>query len=164
PDGIAVIYLNGKTLNARRGVPDSVLRAAIAWVVAHEVEIRVEWLRLDNPEDRGKRMSKVTTVYRIAAVTALPAMRLRVEYVGGNIIEVELASLIARSRAMGRLANPDEFNTVRVGDYGWTVVWNDDTELSSDRLMEMALEQQGRTDALEFRRWQERNRLSLSEA
>ncbi|AVR89748.1 DUF2442 domain-containing protein [Thauera aromatica] len=107
-------------------------------------------------------MSK--TAYRIAAVAALPGSRLRVEYVGGNLIEVDLSELIAGSRAMSHLADAEQFAAVRVGDYGWTVVWDDDAEMSSDRLMEMALEQRGRTDALEFRRWQERNHLSLNAA
>jgi hypothetical protein len=102
--------------------------------------------------------------YRIAAVAALPNARLRVEYVGGNVVEVDLAPLIARSRAMRRLADPERFAAVRVGDYGWSAYWDDDAEMSSDRLMEMALEQQGRSDAVEFRRWQERNGLSLNAA
>ncbi len=105
-----------------------------------------------------------TTAYRIAAVTAMPGNRLRVEYVGGTVIEVDLSGIIAQSRAMRHLADPALFAAVRVGDYGWTAVWDDDAEMSSDRLMEMALEQQGRTDAVEFRRWQERNHLSLSAA
>lgn len=105
-----------------------------------------------------------TTAYRIAAVAAMPDSRLRVEYVGGNLIEVDLAPLIARSRAMRHLAEPARFAAVRVGDYGWSVTWDDDAELGSDRLMEMALEQQGRSDTVEFRRWQERNHLSLNAA
>ncbi|MDR1310690.1 MAG: DUF2442 domain-containing protein [Burkholderiaceae bacterium] len=109
-------------------------------------------------------MNNTTTAYRIAAVAALPESRLRVEYVGGNLIEVDLTPLIAHSRAMRHLADPSLFAAVCVGDYGWTVVWDNNAELSSDRLMEMALEQQGRTDAIEFRRWQERNHLSLNAA
>lgn len=92
------------------------------------------------------------TPYRIANVTALPNGCLRIEYVGGNMIEVDVSALIAQSRVMRHLADPAQFGTVRVGDHGWTVVWDDDAELSSDRLMEMALEQQGRTDAVAFRR------------
>ncbi len=105
-----------------------------------------------------------TTPYRIAAVTALPGSRLRVEYIGGNLIEVDLSALVAKTRVMRRLADPAQFSAVRVGDYGWTVIWDDDAEIGSDRLMEIMLEQQGRTDAVEFRRWQERNHLSLSAA
>lgn len=108
--------------------------------------------------------NSIGSAYRIAAVAALPMRRLRIEYVGGRTIEVDLSTLISESRVMQHLLDPAQFSTVRVGDYGWTVIWDDDAELSSDRLMEMALEQQGRVDAIEFRRWQERNRLSLSAA
>lgn len=55
PDGMAVVFLDGGTLNGQQKVPRSVLKAAAAWVVAHEAEIRAEWLRLDNPEDRGQK-------------------------------------------------------------------------------------------------------------
>lgn len=55
PDGMAVVYLDGSTLNAHQKVPAAVLSAAAAWVVAHEAEIRAEWKRLDNPEDRGEK-------------------------------------------------------------------------------------------------------------
>ena len=53
PDGTAAIFLDGSVLNAHQQVPAAVLKAAVAWIVAHEAEIRAEWLRLDNPEDRG---------------------------------------------------------------------------------------------------------------
>jgi len=108
-------------------------------------------------------MSK-TTAYRIASVSPLPQSRLRVEYVGGTVVEVDMAPLIARSRAFGHLADPAKFAAVHVGDYGWSAAWDDTAELDSDRLVEMALEQQGRIDAVEFRRWQERNHLSLTDA
>jgi len=105
-----------------------------------------------------------TTAYRIASVRALPKRRLRIEYVGGTVVEVDMAPLIARSRAFKHLADPARFAAVQVGDYGWSVAWDDTAELDSDRLMEMALEQQGQTGAVEFRRWQERNHLSLNAA
>ena len=55
PDGMAVVFLDGSTMNARRRVPTAVIKAAVAWIVDHEAEIRAEWLRLDNPEDRGEK-------------------------------------------------------------------------------------------------------------
>jgi hypothetical protein len=55
PDGVAVVFLDGSTLDAHRKVPASVRKAAAAWVVAHEAEVCAEWLRLDNPEDRGEK-------------------------------------------------------------------------------------------------------------
>lgn len=53
PDGMAIVYLDGTLRNARQRVPAAVLKAAIAWVFAHEAEIRAEWRRLGNPDARG---------------------------------------------------------------------------------------------------------------
>jgi hypothetical protein len=52
---MAVVFLDGSALNAHRKVPAAVLEAATAWVTAHESEIRAEWQRLGNPEDRGEK-------------------------------------------------------------------------------------------------------------
>lgn len=79
--------------------------------------------------------------YRIAAVTALENHVLRVEYVGGTVIEVDLTELIGRSRPFKPLADPALFARVKVGDYGWSVEWegSDDAVLDSARVFEMAL-------------------------
>ncbi|MFA7243098.1 MAG: helix-turn-helix transcriptional regulator [Sulfuricellaceae bacterium] len=108
-------------------------------------------------------MSTATT-YRITRVVALPERRLHVEYAGGTVAEVNMAPLIAKSRAFRHLADSEKFAAVAVGDYGWSAVWDDTAELDSDRLMDMALEQAGRIDTLAFRQWQERNGLSLTDA
>ncbi|MDR1310691.1 MAG: DUF4160 domain-containing protein [Burkholderiaceae bacterium] len=54
PDGMAVVFLGDSVLSAHRKVPAAVIRTAAAWVAAHEAEVRAEWSRLDNPEDRGE--------------------------------------------------------------------------------------------------------------
>jgi hypothetical protein len=41
-DGRAALYLDGAVTN--NGVPNAVIRQASDWVVAHEAEIRAEWL------------------------------------------------------------------------------------------------------------------------
>jgi len=105
-----------------------------------------------------------TTVYRITRVIALPESRLHVEYAGGTVALVNMGPLIAKSRAFRHLADHEKFAAVAVGDYGWSVVWDDTAELDSDRLMDMALEQAGRTDTLAFRQWQDQNNLSLTDA
>jgi len=50
PDGRAALFLDGAVLN--QGVPDAVIRAASAWVAAHEAEIHAEWQRMNNPPAR----------------------------------------------------------------------------------------------------------------
>lgn len=102
--------------------------------------------------------------YRIVRAKALKRHKLRVEYAGGTVVDVDMKALIERSRIFKPLADAVLFAKVKVGDYGWSVEWNDDAALDSDRVMEMALEQEGRTDTLAFREWQDRNGLSLAEA
>lgn len=46
PDGKAIMYLDGRSINS--GVPDTVLKSAKKWVLAHEAVIRAEWARMDN--------------------------------------------------------------------------------------------------------------------
>jgi hypothetical protein len=53
---------------------------------------------------------------------------------------------------------------VAVADFGWGVEWPCGASLDSDRLLEMALEQQGQVANVNFRRWQVRHQLSLTDA
>jgi hypothetical protein len=62
------------------------------------------------------------------------------------------------------LRDPAVFAGVDVGEDGFSLVWPGDLDVGADRLYEMALEQNGRTDAAAFIRWRWRNKLSLSEA
>jgi hypothetical protein len=50
------------------------------------------------------------------------------------------------------------------GEDGFSLVWPGDLDVGADQIYEMALEQNGRTDAAAFIRWRWRNKLSLSEA
>ena len=53
PDGKAQVFLDGRVVVGKR-VPDAVIGHAVAWVAAHQAEIRAEWERMDNPQDRGQ--------------------------------------------------------------------------------------------------------------
>lgn len=59
---------------------------------------------------------------------------------------------------------PEEFATAKVADFGWTVEWGSGALLDSDRLIEIALEQAGMAENVSFRRWQDANNLSLTDA
>jgi hypothetical protein len=50
PDGEAIVYLGGNTLN--NGVPEAVIKQAKAWVAAHRDLIAAEWARMNNPATR----------------------------------------------------------------------------------------------------------------
>jgi hypothetical protein len=56
------------------------------------------------------------------------------------------------------------FAQARIGGGGHSVVWPGDLDMGAGRLFEMALEQSGRLDTVEFIRWRWRNGLSLARA
>jgi len=103
-------------------------------------------------------------INRIQSVQPLPDMRLKVEYSGGQVVNVDCSELPARFAVFAPLRAPDVFAQVAVSDWGHSVQWPNGEGLDADRVMEMALEQAGRSDTLAFRRWQERHGLSLAQA
>jgi hypothetical protein len=53
---------------------------------------------------------------------------------------------------------------VPTGEGGHSVVWSKEVDMGADRLWEMALEQTGHHDTVEFLRWRWRYGLSLTDA
>jgi len=105
-----------------------------------------------------------TQVYRIDSVHALDGMRLQVHYQGGQSVTVDCSLLPQRFAAFAPLLDAAFFRQVSVADWGHSVEWPNGEGLDADRLMEMALEQNARTDTLAFRRWQRKHGLSLTQA
>jgi len=70
----------------------------------------------------------------------------------------------SRLQTFAALESPAEFTTAKVTDFGWTLEWDCGASLDSDRLIELALEQTGMADNVSFRRWQDANNLSLTDA
>jgi len=103
-------------------------------------------------------------VNRLESVKPLGGMALEIRYAGGQSVRVDFSELPERFAAFADLRDPDFFRSAAVADWGHTLEWPNGEGLDADRVMEMALEQAGRADTLEFRHWQERNRLSLSAA
>lgn len=89
---------------------------------------------------------------------------LEAAYASGQVVQIDLTDLAQRLEVFAPLQDRAVFERAAVSDWGHSVAWSDDASLDADRLLEMALEQSGRTDTLEFRRWQDRNELSLVEA
>ncbi|MCL2297072.1 MAG: DUF2442 domain-containing protein [Proteobacteria bacterium] len=108
-------------------------------------------------------MSK-QNINRLKSVKPLRGMVLEIRYTGGQLVRVDCSELADRFAVFSALKDRAFFKQVVVSDWGHTLEWPNGEGLDADRLMEMALEQQGRTDALEFRRWQDRNGLSLTDA
>ncbi|MCC6193573.1 MAG: DUF2442 domain-containing protein [Burkholderiales bacterium] len=107
-------------------------------------------------------MSKL--IHRIESVRARADMVLEVRYVGGPTVQVDFAELPERFAVFAPLARRAVFKRARVADWGHTLEWPGVDGLDADRVLEMALEQQGRADTLAFRRWQDRHGLSLAAA
>jgi hypothetical protein len=105
-----------------------------------------------------------TQVNRLESVTPQGGMVLEIRYTGGQIVRVDFSELPERFAVFADLKNPDFFRAAAVADWGHTLEWPNGEGLDADRVMEMALEQAGRVDTLAFRRWQERNHLSLNAA
>lgn len=105
-----------------------------------------------------------TQVNRLESVTPAEGMVLEIHYTGGQTVRVDFSDLPERYAVFADLRNPDCFNAAAITDWGHTLEWPNGEGLDADRIMEMALTQAGRQDTLEFRRWQERNHLSLNAA
>ena len=107
---------------------------------------------------------KAKNANRLQSVSVGTAMELVATYTGGNTIRVDLTDVARRLEAFAPLESRREFRRAAVIDFGWAVEWPCGASLDSDRLLEMSLEQGGQAANVDFRRWQDRHRLSLTDA
>lgn len=77
---------------------------------------------------------------------------------------VDLRESIYRLKGLKPLRDRKIFARAAVGEGGYSIVWPGDLDMSASRVLEMALEQAGHADVVEFIRWRWRNGLSLTEA
>ncbi|HXR91861.1 MAG TPA: hypothetical protein VN750_16435 [Steroidobacteraceae bacterium] len=96
------------------------------------------------------------------AITGVYSMRLR--WTNGKTLEVDLREPVFRLKGLRPLRDAAVFARAGVGEGGHSVVWPGALDMGAGRLFEMALEQSGRMDTVEFLRWRWRNGLSLSAA
>ena len=90
---------------------------------------------------------------------------LDLEWVDGTRSRVDVSDLIARFKIFAPLRSGDLFEQADIGEYGWSVRWTDDIDLSSDTLWRLAREQAGETmSAAAFRDWRKRRGLTLDRA
>ena len=107
---------------------------------------------------------KEKNVNRLQSVSVEAGMVLAATYTGGNVIRVDLSDVVRRLEIFAPLDLRREFRRAAVVDFGWAVEWPCGASLDSDRLLEMSLEQQGQVANVDFRRWQDRHQLSLTDA
>jgi hypothetical protein len=103
-------------------------------------------------------------VHRITSVKSAGDRAVRLRFDNGKTCTVDLRMLVRHSRGLKALRGASLFARVALGEGGHSIAWPGDLDLGADTLWELALEQNGRTDAVEFIRWRWRNGLSLTNA
>ena len=105
-----------------------------------------------------------TKAVRIAHVRYAGEYTLRLRWVNGKTMSVDLRDPVHRLKGLRQLRDLGFFARAAKGEGGHSVIWPGEIEMGADRLWEMTLEQNGHLDALEFIRWRWRHGLSLSDA
>lgn len=105
-----------------------------------------------------------TKAVRIASVKYAGGYSLLLRWVSGARTLVDLSIPVHRMKGLWTLRNEDQFAMATRGEGGHSVTWPGDLDLGADRLWELALEELGRDDALEFMHWRSRHGLSLTQA
>jgi uncharacterized protein DUF2442 len=54
---------------------------------------------------------------------------------------IDLTDMIVNFKVFASLRSGDLFRTVRVGEYGWNIVWSHDVDMSADTLWRLSQEQ-----------------------
>jgi len=87
-------------------------------------------------------------------------------YGDGEKFVVDIGPVIQGHPTLARLKDPDVFRSVKVGDFGASVVWDDDDdlELASDNLRARAIEQMGGFSHEFIWNWMAKYELSLDDA
>ncbi len=105
-----------------------------------------------------------TKAIRVAGVKHAGEYKLRLRWVSGKTMIVDLSEPVHRLKGLRPLRNLAVFARAAKGEGGHSVVWPSEIDMGADRLWEMSLEQNGHLDAVEFIRWRWRYGLSLSDA
>lgn len=107
---------------------------------------------------------KDTKASRIAGVKYAHEYALRLRWVNGKTMLVDLSVPVQRLKGLRPLRDQAVFARATKGEGGHSVVWSGEIDMGADRLWEMSLEQNGRLDTVEFVRWRWRHGLSLHDA
>ena len=100
----------------------------------------------------------------LVGVEPLDGMRLRLTYADGAVLETDIAPLIARHPSLQPIASV--FHTAALGDFGYSVIWddNDELELAADNLRARALEQRDEFSHETIINWMARHHFTLEQA
>lgn len=108
-------------------------------------------------------MSNADKTRTILKAKARPPSELALQWSDGTKAVLELDSVM-KDRRFRVLRDPNLFARVRVGEWGHSVAWPPDVELSAETLWLETLSATGRRDTRKFLEWRLRHGLSLSAA
>jgi len=101
----------------------------------------------------------------LTAVEPLANYRLRLAYADRQTFEVDMSDLIGNSNALAALKEESLFKEARLGFAGRTVDWiEDDLDLASDNLRNIAIEQAGGIGHERIWNWLHESGLTLEQA
>ena len=103
-------------------------------------------------------------LHRMTSVRAAGEQSVRLRFENGRTFTVDLRDLVQSSKGLKSLRGAALFARVALGEGGHSIAWPGDLDIGADTLWELALEQAGRSDVVEFIRWRWRNGLSLTDA
>jgi transcriptional regulator with GAF, ATPase, and Fis domain len=102
---------------------------------------------------------------KIKTVETLPNHRLRIEWENGQEHIIELAAKIRRVPSLAPLLDEELFAQAYVGEWGWSVAWNDEIELDGAQLYREGEETAQRAFARDaFAAWMQRHGFSYAAA
>ena len=100
---------------------------------------------------------------KLQAVEALAPYRLRTVWSTGEVLVVDVESVLTGTPALAHLLAPEAFAKVHLADWGHGIEWFD-AELGADNVFAWAKEQAGEVSHQMFSSWMHRNGLSLNTA
>ena len=98
---------------------------------------------------------------KLQAVQALAMYRLRTTWSTGEVMDVDVESVLRSIPALANLLEPKVFARAHLADWGNGIEWFD-TELGADNVYAWAKEQSGEVSHQMFGTWMYRNGLSLN--
>ncbi len=100
---------------------------------------------------------------KLISVEALAPYRLHAKWSNGEVLDVDVESILRKGKALAPILKPAVFATVHIGQWGGSIEWLDD-EFGADNVYAWAKEQAGEVSHEMFDAWMRRNGLSLTNA
>lgn len=104
--------------------------------------------------------------FTITGVQAGAGHTLAMTFADGQALQVDLTEVIGRHPTLAALEAPKVFATAAVGEWGGSVIWNEDDnlELAADNLRALAIEQAGGYSHQRMIEWMAQHDMTLDSA